>query len=160
MGLINRMPKVYVLVGVPGSGKSTWIAQQDWARNCSIVSTDRWIEMFARELGRTYSEVFDLFMPAAVRAMSAQVALAQQQGRDIVWDQTSVSVASRAKKFASLPDYEHVAVVFATPEPAELTRRLAQRPGKVIPESVVQHMINTFELPTESEGYREIWTAQ
>jgi gluconate kinase len=53
-----------------------------------------------------------------------------------------------------------VAVVFATPEPAELARRLAQRPGKVIPESVVQHMINTFELPTESEGYREIWTAQ
>jgi predicted kinase len=154
------MPKVYVLVGVPGSGKSTWIAQQEWARDCSIVSTDRWIEMFARELGRTYSEVFDLFMPAAVRAMSAQVALAQQQGRDIVWDQTSVSVASRAKKFASLPDYEHVAVVFATPEPAELARRLAQRPGKVIPESVVQHMINTFELPTESEGYREIWTAQ
>ena len=157
---MSKIPKVYVLVGVPGSGKSTWIAQQDWARDCSIVSTDHWIEVFARELGRTYSEVFDLFMPAAVRAMSAQVALAQQQGRDIVWDQTSVSVASRAKKFASLPDYEHVAVVFATPEPAELARRLAQRPGKVIPESVVQHMINTFELPTESEGYREIWTAQ
>jgi len=154
------MPKVYVLVGVPGSGKSTWIAQQEWARDCSIVSTDHWIEVFARELGRTYSEVFDLFMPAAVRAMSAQVALAQQQGRDIVWDQTSVSVTSRAKKFASLPNYEHVAVVFATPEPAELARRLAQRPGKVIPESVVQHMISTFELPTESEGYREIWTAQ
>jgi predicted kinase len=154
------MPKVYVLVGVPGSGKSTWIAQQDWARDCSIVSTDHWIEVFARELGRTYSEVFELFMPAAVRAMSAQVALAEQQGRDIVWDQTSVSVASRAKKFASLPDYEHVAVVFATPEPAELARRLAQRPGKIVPESVVQHMINTFELPTESEGYREIWTAQ
>jgi predicted kinase len=157
---MSKIPKVYVLVGVPGSGKSTWIAQQDWARDCSIVSTDHWIEVFARDQGRTYSEVFDLFMPAAVRAMSAQVALAQQQGRDIVWDQTSVSVASRAKKFTSLPDYEHVAVVFATPEPAELARRLAQRPGKVVPESVVQHMINTFELPTESEGYREIWTAQ
>jgi predicted kinase len=154
------MPRVYVLVGVPGSGKSTWIAQQEWARDCVIVSTDHWIEVFARELGRTYSEVFDLFMPAAVRAMSAQVSLAQQQGRDIVWDQTSVSVASRSKKFASLPDYEHVAVVFATPEPDELARRLAQRPGKIIPDSVVQHMINTFELPTESEGYQEIWTAQ
>ena len=157
---MSKIPKVYVLVGIPGAGKSTWIAQQDWTRDCVVVSTDHWIEVFARELGRTYSEVFELFMPAAVRAMSAQVALAEQQGRDIVWDQTSVSVASRAKKFASLPDYEHVAVVFATPEPAELTRRLAQRPGKVIPESVVQHMINTFEQPTESEGYREIWTAQ
>jgi predicted kinase len=152
--------RCYQLIGVPGSGKSTWIAQQEWAKDCSIVSTDHWIEVFARELGRTYSEVFDLFMPAAVRAMSAQVALAQQQGRDIVWDQTSVSVASRAKKFAALPDYEHVAVVFATPESEELTRRLAQRPGKTIPDSVMQNMINTFELPTESEGYREIWYAQ
>jgi predicted kinase len=152
--------RCYQLIGVPGSGKSTWIAQQEWAKDCSIVSTDHWIEVFARELGRTYSEVFDLFMPAAVRAMSAQVSLAQQQGRDIVWDQTSVSVASRAKKFAALPDYEHVAVVFATPEPAELARRLDQRPGKTIPDSVMQNMINTFELPTESEGYREIWYAQ
>jgi predicted kinase len=154
------MPKVYVLVGVPGSGKSTWIAQQDWARDCSIVSTDHWIEVFARDQGRTYSEVFELFMPAAVRAMSAQVALAEQQGRDIVWDQTSVSVSSRAKKFAALPDYEHVAVVFATPEPEELARRLTQRPGKIVPESVVQHMINTFEPPTLEEGFAEIWTAQ
>jgi gluconate kinase len=53
-----------------------------------------------------------------------------------------------------------VAVVFATPEPAELARRLAQRPGKIVPESVVQHMINTFELPTLEEGFVEIWTAQ
>jgi gluconate kinase len=71
-----------------------------------------------------------------------------------------VSVASRAKKFAALPDYEHVAVVFATPEPAELARRLDQRPGKVVPESVVQHMINTFEKPTLEEGFVEIWSAQ
>jgi predicted kinase len=152
--------KCYQLIGVPGSGKSTWIAQQEWAKDCVVVSTDHWIEIFARELGRTYSEVFELFMPAAVRAMSAQVSLAQQQGRDIVWDQTSVSVASRAKKFAALTDYEHVAVVFATPAPAELERRLAQRPGKTIPESVVQNMINSFEQPTLEEGFVEIWTAQ
>jgi predicted kinase len=152
--------RCYQLIGVPGSGKSTWIAQQEWAKDCVVVSTDHWIEMFARELGRTYSEVFDLFMPAAVRAMSAQVALAQQQGRNIVWDQTSVSVASRAKKFAALPDYEHVAVVFATPEPDELTRRLAQRPGKVIPESVLASMIQSYNPPDESEGFVEIWYAQ
>jgi predicted kinase len=147
------------MVGVPGSGKSTWIAQQEWARDCVVVSTDRWIEIFAREVGRTYSEVFDLFMPAAVRAMSAQVALAQQQGRDIIWDQTSLTPGSRAKKFASLPDYEHVAVVFATPEPQELARRLAARPGKHIPDSVMQNMISTFEQPELEEGFAEIWTA-
>jgi len=152
--------RCYQMVGVPGSGKSTWIANQAWAQECVVVSTDRWIEVFARELNSTYSEVFDLFMPAAVRAMSAEVSRAQQQGRDIIWDQTSVSVASRAKKFASLPNYEHVAVVFRTPEKEELVRRLAQRPGKTIPDTVLQHMIDLFEEPTEEEGFQEIWYAQ
>lgn len=153
------MPRCYQMIGVPGSGKSTWIANQDWARDCVIVSTDRWIEVFARELGSTYSEVFDLFMPAAVRAMTAEVNRAQQQGRDIIWDQTSLTPGSRAKKFASLPDYEHVAVVFATPAPDELARRLASRPGKHIPDSVLQNMISTFEPPELEEGFVEIWTA-
>ena len=154
------MPRCYQMVGVPGSGKSTWIANQTWAEDCVIVSTDRWIEVFARELNSAYSEVFDLFMPAAVRAMSAEVSRAQAQGRDIIWDQTSVSITSRRKKFASLPSYEHVAVVFGTPEPAELSRRLAQRPGKTIPDTVLHNMIDLFEEPTEAEGFREIWYAQ
>jgi predicted kinase len=148
------------MVGVPGSGKSTWIANQVWAADCVVVSTDRWIEVFARELNSTYSDVFDLFMPAAVRAMSAEVSRAQQQGRDIIWDQTSVSVTSRAKKFASLPNYEHVAVMFHTPEKEELVRRLAGRPGKTIPDSVLHDMIDSFEEPTEAEGFQEIWYAQ
>ena len=38
------MPTVYVLVGIPGSGKSTWISQQDWAKDCVIASTDNSIE--------------------------------------------------------------------------------------------------------------------
>lgn len=151
--------RCYQMVGVPGSGKSTWIAQQDWARDCVVVSTDRWIEVFARELGSTYSDVFDLFMPAAVRAMMAEVNRAQSQERDIIWDQTSLTPGSRAKKFGSLPNYEHVAVVFATPDGAELARRLAARPGKHIPDSVLQNMISTFEPPVLEEGFAEIWTA-
>ena len=34
------MSKCYQLVGVPGSGKSTWIAAQEWAKDCVVVSTD------------------------------------------------------------------------------------------------------------------------
>jgi len=47
--------RCYQMVGVPGSGKSTWIANQAWAQDCVVVSTDRWIEVFARELNATYS---------------------------------------------------------------------------------------------------------
>ena len=151
--------KCYQLVGVPGSGKSTWVDNQDWAITCARVSTDKWVEIYAKEVGRTYSEVFTDFMPTAVELMAKEVIAAREMGRDIIWDQTSTTIASRAKKFRMLPDYEHIAVVFQTPDSDELKRRLNSRPGKVIPKRVIETMIEFWEEPTEEEGFKEIWNA-
>ena len=153
------MPKCYQLIGVPGSGKSTWVDNQDWALTCAKVSTDKWVEIYAKEVGRTYSEVFTDFMPTAVELMAKEVIAAREMNRDVIWDQTSTTVSSRAKKFRMLPDYEHIAVVFQTPEQDELKRRLKSRPGKVIPKRVIETMIELWEEPTEEEGFREIWYA-
>lgn len=153
------MPTVYVLVGVPGAGKSTWIRNQDWARDCAIVSTDAFVDQEAERQGKTYNEVFKDYMPTAVKLMADQVVQAREAGQDIIWDQTSTTVASRKKKFNMLPNYHAVAVVFPTPEPAELERRLASRPGKNIPWAVMQGMVSGLKLPTEEEGFDEIWHA-
>ena len=153
------MAKCYQLIGVPGAGKSTWINNQDWAMACAKVSTDKWVEIYAKEVGRTYSEVFTDFMPTAVDLVAKEVVASREMGRDIIWDQTSVSIKSRKKKFQMLPDYEHIAVVFPTPEHKELMRRLFSRPGKDIPDHVIASMIASFEMPTEDEGFKEIWTA-
>jgi predicted kinase len=147
------------MVGVPGSGKSTWIAQQDWAQDCVIVSTDAWVEREAERVGKTYLEIFDEYMPKAVALMANQVENAREKGLDIIWDQTSTSAKSRIRKFNMLPDYEHIAVVFKTPEHKELVRRLFSRPGKEIPEHVIASMIASFEMPDEQEGFAEIWRA-
>ena len=155
----QNQPKLYVLVGVPGSGKSTWVANQDWAKDCVYVSTDTWVELEAERQGRTYSEVFEEYMPKAVNIMSAQVIDARDQGRDIIWDQTSTTVMSRRRKFSMLPDYYAIAVVFRCPDLDELMRRLNSRPGKIIPLDVVESMIKNFEVPTEEEGFKEIWYA-
>jgi predicted kinase len=150
------MAKCYQLVGVPGSGKSTWIDTQDWALSCAKVSTDKWVEIYAKEVGRTYSQVFVDFMPTAVDLMAKEVIAAREMGRDIIWDQTSTTVKSRLKKFNMLPDYEHIAVVFRTPEHKELMRRLMNRPGKEIPDHVIASMIASWEEPTLDEGFTEI----
>lgn len=151
------MPKCYQLVGVPGSGKSTWIGSQSWAQDCVIVSTDGYVELEAERQGRTYSEVFDDYMPTAVKLMAEAVVNARENGRDIIWDQTSTTEGSRRKKFAMLPDYEHIAVVFKTPEMAELKRRLESRPGKNIPSHVMVQMIRSFTMPTLDEGFAQVW---
>lgn len=153
------MPKCYQLIGVPGSGKSTWVSSQDWASTCNIISTDYWVEEEAKRLGKTYSEIFTDYMPKAVDLMVANVVSAREMGNDIIWDQTSTTVKSRARKFNMLPDYYHIAVVFRTPEHTELIRRLMSRPGKEIPDHVIASMISSWEDPTEEEGFREIWIA-
>lgn len=154
------MPKCYQLIGVPGSGKSTWINQQDWAGNCVIASTDNHVEAHALQTNSTYSDVFKEFMPRAVDLMAADVVSAREKGLDVIWDQTSTTRASRARKFRMLPEYQHIAVIFATPDTNELKRRLNNRPGKNIPWNVVSGMINNFEMPTLEEGFEEIWHAQ
>jgi len=151
------VPKLYMLVGVPGSGKSTWIKNQIWALGLSVVSTDPWVEDHAKREGKTYSEVFEEYMPIAVRMMTNHALVAQANGIDIIWDQTSTTRASRAKKFRMLPEYSAIAVVFPTPEPEELARRLASRPGKTIPPEVIERMIADWEEPDLSEGFEEIW---
>ena len=150
------MPKCYQLVGVPGAGKSTWIKSQDWAKDCAIVSTDMWVEMEAERVGKTYSEIFDEYMPHAVKLMANHVELARDKGMDIIWDQTSTTEGARRRKFNMLRDYEHIAVVFNTPEMDELKRRLASRPGKNIPSHVMVQMIKNFSMPTTDEGFTEI----
>ena len=153
------MPKVYMLIGVPGSGKSTWIKNQAWAKGMPVVSTDYFVEEEAKRQGKTYSEVFDEYMPIAVRLMVNQALICQANNKDVIWDQTSTTVNSRKKKFNTLPGYEHIAVVFRTPDAEELAKRLASRPGKNIPEAVMKNMIDNFEMPTEEEGFKEIWYA-
>jgi adenylate kinase family enzyme len=149
--------KCYQLIGVPGAGKTTWIRQQIWILGMEYVSTDHHVEAYAESQGKTYTEVFKDYMPTAVDLMAADVVEARTAKRDIIWDQTSTTVKSRARKFAMLPDYWHIAVVFPTPAIAVLKERLASRPGKDIPWDVVQGMIDNFEMPTEAEGFKEIW---
>jgi predicted kinase len=153
------MPKCYQLIGVPASGKSTWIKNQDWMLGLTIVNTDVFVEDYARAQGKTYSEVFAEYMPTAIDLMIEQVVSAREHGHTVIWDQTSTTVASRARKFRMLPDYEHIAVVFRTPLRDELDVRLSGRPGKHIPKTVIDSMIANWEEPTLEEGFAEIWYA-
>ena len=155
------MTMLYVLVGVPGSGKSTWIGHQsfDWDKTV-VVSTDRFVSRYAIEVGKSYREVFDDYMPTAVRLMAEQARDAFEDNKIVVWDQTSTTVLSRAKKLRMCPEhYTKIAVVLETPR-AELHPKFLDRPEKEIPWQVVQGMIDGFEMPTVDEGFDKIIKAK
>jgi predicted kinase len=155
------MTTLYVLVGVPGSGKTTWIGHQtfDWD-NTVIVSTDRYVKQYARSVGKTYSEVFQEYMPTAVEKMAQAVTEAFESNKTVVWDQTSTSISTRAKKLRMAPaHYTKVAVVFDTPR-KDVHDKFLNRPGKEIPAEVIQDMIAKFVYPTLSEGFDKITKAK
>lgn len=150
------MPTVYMMVGVPGSGKSTWLSQQDLS-NAVVLSTDNYIEHFANLNNTTYTEIFKKVIGEATRLMQEDLRKAIAEQKDIYWDQTNLTAKTRAGKLAQIPSTWHkVAVYFPTPPDAELKRRLASRPGKTIPANVVLGMKSQLEMPSESEGFDQV----
>lgn len=149
-------PTLYVLVGLPASGKSTWAESQEFT-NCVHINTDKHVEAYAKAHNQTYSEVFTDYMPQAIGLMLDEVQQAVDAGMDIIWDQTSTTRASRVRKFNYTVGYKKVAVVFRVTDPQLHKQRLASRPGKVIPIDVLAQMSEQWEDPTLQEGFDEIW---
>jgi len=151
------MPKVYMLIGVPGVGKSTWIKSQDWTAGMPVISSDRFIDEHAEKEGKTYNEVFDDYVKIATKLMENQARVCHANSVDCIWDQTNTSAKSRKNKLAMLPGYTAIAVMFRAPEQAEHDRRLQSRPGKVISAHIMKSMMDNLQEPTEEEGFSEIW---
>lgn len=150
------MPRLYMLIGVPASGKSTWIKNQNFG-DAIIASSDAYIDQVAAKSGKTYNDVFKDNIDKANQFVQAQVRTAIHNDKDLVWDQTNTSKKSRRGKLAQVPEnYEKIAVFFPTPDMLELNRRLASRSGKNIPHHVMNQMIGSLEPPDPDEGFDSI----
>lgn len=152
------MPTLWMMIGVPGSGKSTWIANQniDW-NNTLVVSTDAFIDKKAAELGKTYSDVFKDTIKAATSKLNSDLEYAITNNMNIIWDQTNTSAKIRKSKLSQIPNtYTKIAVFFKTPDKLELQKRLDSRIGKNIPNNILMGMISQLEPPTKAEGFDEI----
>ena len=153
------MPIYIMLIGVPASGKSTWV-RKNASPNTVIASSDDYIDAQAAAAGKTYSEVFGQHVKAAAQHVDQTVAQAVKLGKDIIHDQTNLTVKSRKIKLAAIPDnYEKIAVVFATPSSDEWRKRLNSRPGKTIPHNILLGMQSSMQLPTVDEGFDKIVVA-
>ena len=110
------MSIVYMLIGVPAAGKSTWISSQKFDGSTVVFSSDNHIESYAKSLNKTYNDVFKQYANTATQLMMQDLKDAIKDGYDIVWDQTNTTATSRRKKLQKIPQhYKKIAVVFSTP---------------------------------------------
>lgn len=147
---------LYMLCGVPASGKSTWTRDIN-APDAVIVSTDIIIEQISHSYGLTYNDGFRDLIKFAEAQMYRNLEYFLQNNLDIIWDQTNLTPKVRAAKLVKVPaNYRKVAVHFETPPVDILTPRLSSRPGKTIPCDVVESMIGKYVPPSPVEGFDEI----
>jgi predicted kinase len=151
------MPTLYMMVGVPLSGKSTWIQNSDIvSKTTVVVSTDNTIETIAKALNETYNSIFKNTTKLAEYVLQRDCQNAIANDYDIIWDQTNLTKKSRAGKIQSIPNYyRKVAVVFPHPAPSVMLERNKKRSaqGKHIPEHIISSMIETYERPSLDEGF-------
>ncbi len=136
------------LIGVSGSGKSTYL-EQNPLNDCRVVSVDNYF--YNKHMG--YDSVdYDKNIKKAHDASMQDLLGAVEDRKNIVVDMTNLSAETRGKKLVKIPttQYNHKAVVFLKGEKVTLSN-LKKRDHKQLSADIIEKQITQFELPNYDE---------
>jgi predicted kinase len=166
----DSRPKLYVLVGPPAIGKSTWV--RDNVPDAYLINRDDIVDDVRGALGLKYDQMFRpenrRHQTEVDRLHRENIAGAVASGKDIVVDMTNMGVNSRRNALRVIQGheskYEKIAVIFDHRGKEDFVRdnvrRRAEKLGdKNIPYHVMTGMFDRFEIPTKVEGFDRIISA-
>jgi predicted kinase len=139
------VPSVYVLMGLPGSGKTTWrnrfVAERDGVAHA--VARDDVVEEMASIHGITYREAWLTYSKAIDKELRRRLTEAFTLGKDVVVDNTNLTAKARRRILSRVPEgWEKVGVIFDVPEQWLVHRVLcrAEAGGKRVAPWLVSRM--------------------
>ena len=157
--------RVQILVGISGSGKSTYVKD-----HCieNICATDKFVENLGKERGLNYSDTFELLQMnnqfgEITKLFYNEIEDNIKKGREFIIDRTNLTVESRASLLRQLRVWGKLydvnlfieAVVF-NPDLSIIMHRLRKREDeedKKIPDDVIAKQVDVFEVPTNDEDF-------
>ena len=146
-----KLKRVWLLSGLPGSGKSTWVRKQIAKKGGVWCSRDAVRFSMVREDEPYFERETEVFNEWIRQICDA---LTNPMIEDIYIDATHLNDKSRDKTLNRLPKEnikEIFNVVFLVPLEVCLERN-AQRTGReVVPESVIRNMMKTFKWPRKNK---------
>jgi predicted kinase len=136
--------EVTVMAGLPGVGKSTWIAEH--AGEQAVISLDA----LRTELGIDPAEPQGRVIAAARESAREHL----RAKRPFVWDATNISRELRTQIVTLFADY-NARVRFVYVEVPESTLRTRNRAReRPVPDKVIDRMIGRWTLPTPVDAHR------
>lgn len=153
---MNRKPTLYLPVGLPGSGKTTWVTAH--LPQIKRLSTDDLLISRAEAEGLSYREAYLQHGRWSAKTLCQQWTLAAQNGEDVIIDQTNLTVASRWRKLIDFPDHHKVAIFFDIPVDLAIQRvkARAKANGHDVPVQDIHAMWDRMESPFERD-FDEVW---
>jgi predicted kinase len=161
---------LYVLIGPPCTGKSTWIKKNGFISDpdCKIISSDNIVEELVSARGLTYD---DFFQSQDKNLKWKHRVLFEEQFKDIpdykniILDLTNLNVKSRKGIMGKIPDLDErykISVVFRFKGREETILKMMEKRSKelekkgkkkTIPMNVMLSMFSSFEPPQPEEGF-------
>lgn len=143
-------PTIYVLIGIPGSGKSSWAEAEAEQLNAVIVSRDGIRAMLT---GRSEKMAGDSKFESLVsRIVDESVACAIQAEKNIILDGTNIRYVQAMKAMYNVARsvlYPHGPTPIVTPvlisTPLDECLKRNARRGSPVPEDVIHRMHSQLE---------------
>lgn len=166
-GKIVNSKEVIILIGVPGSGKTTYLKNVLLPKKIDYVvcSTDDLIEEKAAAVGLEYEAGYRQFsMKETEREFKEKIWAAIEDGKNVILDRTNLMLKGRNKMLSYFDmkrprEYKKTAILFDFTDVNKIRVRLQQRfeeTGKYISENTLQQMLRQYQEPTTTEFHEII----
>jgi len=172
--LNNELTTLYVLVGPPCTGKSTYLKDAGWEY---IISRDDLVMEFGSKSlptpetpedaawMNTYNNCWNALDKKSHKEIDktlmvdadAIMTLAKMTGENMAVDMTNLTVKSR-KKWIDFAERHKVQVAALSTiwTPEEVLERAKGRTGKIISPKILKDMMGRFEAPKRKEGFKTV----
>lgn len=139
-----------MLVGLPASGKSTFAKEAMEGREDIVyLSSDELRVELLGDVNRQDANT-DVFVEMAKRTVTAL-----KEGKHVIYDATNTSRKKRQGLLGQLPKGIEKHVVYMATDMRDILKRNQER-DRTVPESVIERMYKTLQIPIYSEGWDSI----